>query len=176
MRSLKCTKKLLEEMDAEPVAAEVESEGILGDWYANLLRLERKKCVLFVNEQTRFCFLVPDLKRVHIKNLGVVFRDGLFGVLRSEGYQTPMIEHIISEYDALGYGKATNRAVLGSMTEYTKTYEYWIADEGGLASCDLKAITKQMNRTLMGVGKPKQYIYGSELLKQLYPLAQPLEV
>jgi hypothetical protein len=177
MRYLRCTKKLLEEMDVQASSSESEDDGTLGDWYANLLRLERKKCVLFVNEKTRFCFLMVDLKRVHIKNLAVVFRDGLFGALLSEGYRAPMIELIISEYDALGYGKATDRAVLGSMTEYAKTYDYWIASEGGLATCDLKAINKKMNEMLMGVGKPKQYIRGSELLKAYYPLTgKPLEV
>jgi hypothetical protein len=177
MRYIKCTKKLLEEMDAQPDSREAEDEGILGDWYANLLRFERKKCLLFVNEKTRFCFLMVDLKRVHIKNLAVVFRDGLFGALLSEGYQAPMIELILSEYDTLSYGKATDRAVLGSMTEYAKTYDYWIATEGGLASCDLKAMNKKMNDMLMGMGKPKEYIRGSELLKACYPLgAKPLEV
>jgi hypothetical protein len=177
MPYLKCTKKLLEEMDAQPSSSVAEDEGILGDWYANLLFIERKKCVLFVNEKTRFCFLMPDLKRVHIKNLAVVFRDGLFGALLSEGYPAPMIEHIISEYDTLGYGKATDRTVLGSMTEYAKTYDYWIASEGGLARCDLKAINKKMNDMLMGMGKPKEYIRGSELLKACYPpTSKPLEV
>jgi hypothetical protein len=172
MRYLRCTKKLLEEMDAQPNSSKSDQNGILGDWYANLLFIERKKCLLFVNEKTRFCFLMPNLKRVHIKNLAVVFRDGLFGALLSEGYQAPMIEHILSEYDSLGYSKATDRAVLGSMTEYAKTYDYWIANEGGLARCDLKAMNKQMNQMFMGMGKPKTYIRGSELLRACYPLVE----
>jgi hypothetical protein len=177
MRYLRCTKKLLEEMNVQPSSSESGDDGILGDWYANLLFIERKKCLLFVNETTRFCFLMSDLKRVHIKNLAVVFRDGLFGALLSEGYGAPMIELILSEYDQLGYGKATDRTVLGSMTEYAKTYQYWIASEGGLASCDLKAMNKKMNEMFMGMGKPKQYIRGSELLKACYPLGgKALEV
>jgi hypothetical protein len=177
MPYLKCTKKLLEEMDVQADSSTSEDEGILGDWYANLLFIERKKCLLFVNVKTRFCFLMSDLKRVHIKNLSVVFRDGLFGALLSEGYGAPMIEHIISEYDQLSYGKATDRAVLGSMTEYAKTYDYWIASEGGLARCNLKSLNKQMNQMLMGMGKPKEYIRGSELLKAYYPLVgKALEV
>jgi hypothetical protein len=177
MRYLRCTKKLLQEMDARPDSRSPGQDGILGDWYANLLIIERKKCLLFVNEKTRFCFLMPDLKRVHIKNLEVVFCHGLFGALLSEGYQAPRIEHILSEYDTLGYGKAPDRAVLGSMTEYAKTYHYWIASEGGLANCNLKAINKHMNRMLMGIGKPKTYIYGSDLLRACYPIGgKPLDV
>jgi hypothetical protein len=170
MPTLRCTKKLFAEMGLEPPdTPDEEDESKLGDWYANLLVIERKKCLLFTNVKTRFCFLVPDLKRAHIKNLAFVFRDGLFGALLNEGYETPMIEHILSDYDTLKYGKATDRTVLGSMTEYAKTYEYWIASEGGLATCDLKAMNKKMNDMLMGVGKPKEYIRGSDLLKQLYP-------
>jgi uncharacterized protein DUF6933 len=54
MRIIHCTQKLLKELDVplvEPENISAPAEG-LGNWYANLLRIDRKKCLLFTNEKT----------------------------------------------------------------------------------------------------------------------------
>lgn len=61
MRILYCTQKLLKELNVLPLSdpGEVSSSEGLGNWYANLLRIERRKCLLFTNEKTLYSFLVP---------------------------------------------------------------------------------------------------------------------
>ncbi len=51
MRYLKCTKKVLDEMGVKPVAITERPDegGPLGDWCVNLLRINRKKCLLFIS-------------------------------------------------------------------------------------------------------------------------------
>lgn len=33
----------------------------LGSWHANLIQIDRRKCLLFVNERTLFDFIMPDV-------------------------------------------------------------------------------------------------------------------
>jgi len=56
MRLLHCTQKLLKELNVEltaPVEARTNPDE-LGNWYANLLRFDRRKCILFTSEKTLF--------------------------------------------------------------------------------------------------------------------------
>jgi len=61
MRIIHCTRKLLKEIDVplvEPDKIPSPTEG-LGNWYANLLRIDRRKCLLFTNEKSLYTFLIP---------------------------------------------------------------------------------------------------------------------
>ena len=60
MPVLRCTQMLLGELRVsdDDLVDESESSGRLGDWYANLLRIERRKCVMFTNAATLYTFLV----------------------------------------------------------------------------------------------------------------------
>ena len=65
MPLIRCTRKLQKEMGLTP-ADLVDDEprfSYLGSWHANLLYIERKKCVLVANDKTLFNFLMPDLTR-----------------------------------------------------------------------------------------------------------------
>lgn len=77
MSIIRCTKKLQTEMglkNADLVASEYQSS-VLGGWHANLLLIDRQKCVLFVNDKTLFNFLVPAVTKPEIKQLDVMFRN-----------------------------------------------------------------------------------------------------
>ena len=60
-----CTAKLLKELGSPTLqspANEPDTQG-LGNWYANLLRIDRRKCILFTNEKTLYSFLIPKVKK-----------------------------------------------------------------------------------------------------------------
>lgn len=70
MRILYSTQKLLKELNvllSNP--AELNSSEGLGNWYGNLLRIERRQCLLFTNEKTLYSFLVPAVVEEKLKNI-----------------------------------------------------------------------------------------------------------
>jgi hypothetical protein len=56
---LRCTRKLLHRLRVEPVEAAPESSTLLGDWYANVLFVNRRPVVLAVSSRTLLPVLVP---------------------------------------------------------------------------------------------------------------------
>ena len=48
-----------------------------------LLILDRRKCVFFTNDMTRYSFLVTGLKKTDLNILDEIFRQGLFKVMLS---------------------------------------------------------------------------------------------
>jgi len=122
----------------------------LGPWTANLIFMNRRKCILFVNDRTLFNFLVPDVLRKQIRELDSMFRGWLSCVLAEEGYLKAQTEEILNDYQEIGYSNTKSRSVLGSMNDLAFMYKFFMQSGGGLHSPDFPAIIKEMNRTPMG--------------------------
>ncbi len=167
MQLIRCTKKLQKEMGlkkSDLIDSESDSS-LLGPWHANLLHIDRRKCVLFANDKTLFNFIVPDLKREHIRNLEDFFRRFLACVVGDEGMSESVQKSIAKEYQDIAYANTNNRQVLGSMNDLAFHYKHGILEEGGVHSAMVPEIIHQLNRMPMGA---RDYKYPVDLLKELY--------
>ncbi len=166
MQIIRCTKKLQKEMgikEADLVLEEATASR-LGGWHANLIHIDGRKCVLFVNDKTLFNFIVPDVPRAQIRNLSGLFTGFLACVLSEEGIADSEITKIIAEYQEVGYAKTNSKKILGSMNELAFHYKYLIQANGGVHSVSLPGIIKQLNRMPMGT---LEYRYTIEALHAL---------
>jgi hypothetical protein len=71
---LHCTQKLaarLPNMSTTPLA----ETSPLGGWHGNLYQIDRRQCVLFCHDETRYMLFLPGLKKAHFENLGRLHRD-----------------------------------------------------------------------------------------------------
>ena len=73
MLLLCCTQKLLKELKQEP-ANVVPLKSLLGSWHANLLMIERHKCVLATNDATLYSVFIPFLKRADFDVFHLIFQ------------------------------------------------------------------------------------------------------
>jgi hypothetical protein len=134
MRLLHCTRKLLKELDVllvEPDRIPLPTEG-LGNWYANLIRIDRRKCLLFTNEKSLYTFLIPKVLKANLKNIEDEFLINLSYNLQTEGFGIEAINRVMQEYQEIGFAKTSNRQVLGSMNELTFQYKVLIEQKEGL--------------------------------------------
>ncbi len=69
------------------------SSGILGTWHANLLLINRRKYVLFVNDKTLFNFLIAGVKKEQLGKLEDHFRNYLQCILAGESFSEVIREH-----------------------------------------------------------------------------------
>ena len=165
MQLIKCTGKLQKEMGLKKkdlVSSEQESL-CLGSWHANLIYIDRRKCILFTNDKTLFNFLAPDVSRDQIKELAVLFRQYLACVLSEEGLSDSVLAQLMKEYNEIGYSSTDSKKVLGSMNDLAFHYKFRILDEGGVHSYKIPQIIKDLNRMPMRTIK---YMYPIELLKK----------
>jgi len=169
MATLRCTKKLLSELKLKP-AAETKSTGAFGCWHANLLRVDRRKCVLFTHDKTLYTFFLPGLTKPHFQNFHEVFRHNLFKSLIAENLSQNHIEIFLDEIQEIEICKTNNRSVLGSMNDLTFQLKYHIADEGGLLNTDIVKLNHTLNRIPMSAIKEIYSIY--ELKNLLHELSR----
>ncbi len=137
----------------------------LGSWHANLIHINRKKCVLFTNDKTLFNFLVPDVVRSQLSDLDKLFRSWFECILSEEGFDSELKLKVLSEYQEIGYLASNSKTVLGSMNDLAFHYKYLLLSGGGVHSCDLPKIIRNLNRMPMGA---LDYQYSSVALKRLF--------
>jgi hypothetical protein len=171
MQLIRCTKKLQKEMGLKQsdLCAEEPRFSYLGPWHANLIHIDRRKCVLFVNDKTLFNFIVPDVSRAQIRELDKLFKGYLSCVLADAGISETERAKILSEYDDVGYANTSCKSVLGSMNELAFHYKYSIQEAGGVHSPAVPEIIRQLNRLPMGAIK---HVFPIEALKALYQAAE----
>jgi hypothetical protein len=167
MRIIHCTKKLLKELDVpllEPDKIASHTGGI-GNWYANLLRIDRRKCVIFTNEKTLYTFLIPKVLKANLKNIEEEFLISLSYNLQNEGFGINVINGIMQEYQTIVFAKTMNKSVLGSMNDPVYQYEAQILRAGGIGNIKILQINHIINRTPMSALK---YKYPIEALRNVF--------
>ena len=69
MKTIRRTQKLLDRLVVKKadLLDDVNSDRLLGEWYANILRISRHNWVLFTESETLYSFLVPNVRKADLK-------------------------------------------------------------------------------------------------------------
>jgi hypothetical protein len=151
MTIIKCTTKLLNELGVKPANAPDQPPSLC-DWHANVLRLDRKKYVLFTNDQTLYSLFVPWNKSPRSTDIMERFRFGLLKSLMSEGLAEVQIKYLLSEHAQITITKTNSRSVLGSMNDLTIQIKSMILVSDGL-DVNFSEVNRQLNRIPMSAIK-----------------------
>lgn len=146
---IRCTKKLLDDLglEAAPPAGTDPADSLLGDWYANALRIGREKCVLVMNEKTLYSFLLPWSFRKNPANFAQAFMEGLRQRLEAAWIEPDDIQRVMSEYEKVEFTTTNSRRLLGSMNDLAKMYEFYVTESGGVKNGDLAEAVRKANQT-----------------------------
>jgi len=148
---LHCTQKLLKELGNPPLQSVDELTTGLGNWYANIFILDRKKFLLFINEKTLYSFVIPSMKKENFKNIIDEFLYHLNMNLQVEGFPIAIISKVMQEYKDIFFAKTASKRVLGSMNEITFNAKYMIMNHyGGVRNIKILAVNKDINRNILG--------------------------
>lgn len=122
---LRCTQKLLDRLNATPEPEPAPPDTVLGDWYANLIRVGRIQVVLAVSERSLLPVVVPARDgRSLVQRLSEAL-----GLMLSAVGVPP--DDAIAERGAMqrwAIGKTANRRVLGSLNDLAFQLEVGLSD------------------------------------------------
>jgi len=164
-----CTQKLLSEL--KPKVTDETPDDPFWSWHGNLLRIERKKCVLLTNDVTLFSMFIPGLTKPDFQSFKFIFGQSLFKNLLHEKIPQVQIEAVLTHCEYLSYQKSNNRQVLGCMNDLKKQLEYIIGDSGGLESTDIWDLNSKLNLTILSpLGRKRPIQALKEKLQELSPV------
>lgn len=130
MPDICCTQKLAKELTSEPLTPAPDVRGFIG-WHGNLIHLFRRKCVLLVNDETRFTLFIPGLVKKDFASFQHVF---IHHFERTLGYMNANPAQIAQAKLLLGgfsYHKTHNRSVLGTLNDMKDAVEFMLKSRLG---------------------------------------------
>jgi hypothetical protein len=159
---LRCTAKLLNLLGArdKDLAAPAPSDG---DWYANLLWLDRRKCLLLAHAGTLFSVFVADVRKADLLPLRSLVVRLIQRELRSEGLPLDSFGNL--DLSSVELARTASRNVLGYMNDIARSCEYAIAESGGLGRCDIERLNRELRRHLHLSRQPPGYFVPIDLIR-----------
>ena len=162
MALIQCTKKLLTALPAD-LEIDQEKSSLLGNWHANLLLIERRKCVIFTNDATLYSLFVPRLIKPDFQKLSSIFISNLAANFTYEGLDK-YIDEVLEDYqNNVSFGKSSNRSVLGSMNDIVNMINTYLYQHGGLENVNCLKLNQELNRIPL---KAIKYNYAIECLQK----------
>ncbi len=157
---LRCTAKMLPLLGARSrdlVTIEPSDQ----DWYANLIWLDGRKCLLLAHAGTLFSVFVPDIRKADLVPIGPSVLGSIQTELGAESLPSNRFGLLDPRHMVLA--KTGSRTVLGYMNEMARFCEYAIDDAGGLARCNARELNHELRRQLHLSRQPPGYFVPIEL-------------
>ncbi len=142
---VRCTKKMLDLLGGRSLTLS-ELPPTDGDWYLNLLWIDRQKCLLLTHAGTLFSVFRAGVRSPDLRPLGTYLVEAIETELRAESLPTDTFSQL--QPDTVQLAKTASRSTLGFMNEMAFELRYLIADAGGLGRCDIDALNHGLRRTL----------------------------
>ncbi len=142
---LRCTNKLLSLLGKRNLTL-IEAPPSADDWYANLLWLDQRKCLLLVHAGTLFPVFVADVRVADLRPVERRIVGLLEGALLEEGLPIDALGPL-SEAD-VRVAKTASRHVLGVMNEMAFECGWHIDQVGSLSNVDVDELNHRLRRGL----------------------------
>jgi hypothetical protein len=134
-------------MPASALAEAVPSES---DWYANVIWLDRRKCLLAVHAGTLFPVFAADVRKRDLSPPGPLLVALVRGALAEEGFPADVLGPL--DPGLVRVARTERRSVLGYMNEMAFVCRYSLDSVGSLDDLDLGALNRLLRRELHNRG------------------------
>ena len=143
MITLRCTKKLRNYLEVNPLDISRPPTAALGDWYGNLVPTFSGDLILFVSENSLLTVAIPIWES---NNLVPLFRLRVANLLGLIGVHPNAIANEISHYDQVQYGKTASRSILGSMNDFAWHFQIKAEEAKDKADLSLSKVELEMSQ------------------------------
>ena len=131
---LHCTQKLASRIPSavnllDPGFEHQGRSGPLTSWHGHLLTLDRRQCVLFCHDATRYVLFMPGLRAPQLAELGRWHRDLFLAVLEAQGLAHERIARAALALGPLQMDRHTDRSVLGSIRVVADDLKYGLLNQ-----------------------------------------------
>jgi Domain of unknown function (DUF6933) len=138
-----CTQKLavkLPEVSATPLA----ETSPLGSWHANLYRYDRRQCVMFCHDDTRFSLFLPGMVKADFAELGRLHREIFLATLMAMNVPQSLLARVALFLGPMRCDRKTDRSVLGSLRTADLDLS-WLIHGVNVLDCDPLALSLKLN-------------------------------
>jgi len=139
-----CTRKLAARLP-EVSAAPLPEASPLGSWHANLVPIQRRQCLLFCHDESRYCLFLPGLRAPMLADLARRHRELFLATLALEGVDEARRGRVDLALGPMRFDGATSRSVLGSMLTTRSHLDAMRLREDGMLERDPALVSRDLN-------------------------------
>jgi hypothetical protein len=142
---IRCTGKLLNLLGKHAVTL-LDAPPSSDDWYANLLWVDRRKCLLIVHAGTLFALFVADIRISDLRPFERRIVDLLANALLDEGLPIDALGRL--EPSDVRLAKTASRHVLGVMNQMAFEIGWHVDQASGLGNIEIDELNRYLRRSL----------------------------
>ena len=140
MMTLRCTRKLLKRLPAQPEARAGATSNALGDWYADVLFTRPQHLVMCTSERSLLPVVLPARE---LSTLLPRFRRALQKMLAHLSVSQHLIDSELAQMTQVAIAPTASRVVLGIMNDYKFQLRVHLDHDAGLSLEQLSLLLAQ---------------------------------
>lgn len=150
-----CSQKLATKLSGVS-STPLEETSPLGSWHGHLFSLDRRQCVMFVHDASRYVLFQPGLRKEQFAVLGEgCFRPLFLATLAAFGCSETQIKKVELALGPVRFDTATDRSVLGTLRVAKWDLEVWAQQVPNVMDLDpVMESCKLSQRPVTIYGKP----------------------
>lgn len=139
---VRCTARLLKLLTPIEVS---DVPSAPDEWYANLVWIDRRKCLLLLHADTLFSVFVADVRKPQLAIFGHYLAGTVATALADEGLAPDCLGPL--DPSEVRVARTASRSVLGFMNDMASMSERLAAQADGIAGLDVEALNAFLRRT-----------------------------
>lgn len=156
-----CTQKLAAKLPSliqasltlTPTLSQRERGSEFVSWHAHLYTIDRRQCVLFCHDASRFMLFLPGVTKKHFTKLDKYHRELFLATLQIFGVKEVQLKKVELALGPAQYDTATNRSVLGSMKTARSDLEGWLYQVPNVMDLDEVEVSHDINLRPASISK-----------------------
>jgi hypothetical protein len=143
--NLHCSQKLAAKL-ADVSAVPLDETSPLGSWHGHLFTMDRRQCVMFCHDATRYALFMPGLRKEHFADLDAAcFRPLFLATLTALGCSAVQLRKVELALGPLRFDTAIDRSVQGSLRVAKQDAEAWVYRVPNVMELDAFALSCKLN-------------------------------
>lgn len=139
-----CTKALAAKLPTVS-ATPLTDANPLGSWHAHLHSIDRRQCVMFCHDTTRFVLFEAGLKKEQFKNLGQLHKELYLAALIVMGVPEATLKRVELAMGPARFDTATDRSVLGTLNQSRFEFDVFLDNYNNVLDVNPLATVKWFN-------------------------------
>lgn len=140
-----CSNKLAAKLP-EVSPNRLEESSPLGSWHAHLFTLDRRQCLMFCHDASRYCLFLAGLRNPHFAELGGKwFRELFTATLAVIGCRDTQIRKVELMLGPIRFDTATDRSVQGSINIARRDLEAMVYRVPSVLDLDPLKVSARLN-------------------------------
>lgn len=149
MITIECTKALAKELKISINDPEIQTLDPAVVWHGHLFILNRRKCILLMNNENRYSVFLYGLKKDHFMNFSVLIRNAIMDNFIAEGFEQATITKYLGMFQEVVYTKTHDRKILGQINDMIYMTHEIFEDYYPTETMNIIDLNKQLNRVPM---------------------------